>query len=83
MVRFKAGTQAHDVLKILRKHKNGLTREQIMAISGLTVNAACGRIGILLDYSLVYAEGSRRAESGVDVDVYHISKAGRRHLDRN
>ena len=82
----KAGSQAYQCLVAISKAPDGLTREQVIEITGLKESAACGRLNSLgkgkdgtgLHY--IFVSGLRESSAGVLCDIYHITQAGREYL---
>lgn len=55
----KAGTQRAQLFAIIAEHKNGLTRNELSRVSGVPINAVCGRVNEMLKSDQVF-EGPRR-----------------------
>ena len=91
----RGGKQRRAVLAALAEHVyDGLTRAELAAKAGISVQAACGRLGELRDPDagehLVLARGPlvcvapwrRPGGHGTDVTVYLITAAGLRELEK-
>jgi len=46
----KASTQRAVILKTLLDHPNGYTRRELSRVTGLEINAVCGRVNEILKY---------------------------------
>lgn len=51
-----AGTQAAKIFALLKKHKKGLTYNEIQRLTGLKINAICGRMAELRRIELTNGE---------------------------
>lgn len=87
--RHMVGRQCMEILRAIGVHGPMARFELLLRIDGLSEKAACGRIGemknpdrhrpaILQREPLLAVTGKARAPSGVNVDVYDLTEAGRK-----
>ena len=79
----KARSAGMTVLRSVANNSfTGLTREQICAFTGVLNQTAAGRLNVLKRAGLVKVEGSRKAKTGFQQEVYYITQEGRDFLAR-
>ena len=63
-------------------HNSGVTREELCRRTGMKESTACGRLKVLQNHGLIKVDGTRKASSGFNVNVYYITQKGRDFLAR-
>ena len=66
-----AESQRLAILHFLKRYPDGLSRQEISALMGISINAVCGRIKELLEFGTVYEDGKRR-NSNTGKDNYVV-----------
>ena len=77
----KAKTAAMRVLRVIEQYpKTGRSREEVCMYLRMKESTACGRLKVLQDHGLIKVDGTRKASSGFNVNVYYITQKGRDFL---
>ena len=71
-----ATPQANALLLILAEASGGLTRAELIHLSGVKESSACARLKDLADGGIIEVRGVRMGPYAVDQQVYHATAKG-------
>lgn len=68
--------QANALLLLISEASGGLTRADLVRLSGVKESSACARLKDMQDGDIIEVRGIRPGPYGMDVQVYHATPAG-------
>jgi hypothetical protein len=71
-----ATPQANALLLILAKASGGLTRAELIHLSGVKESSACARLRDMCDGGIIEVRGVRMGPYGTEQQVYHVTPKG-------
>ena len=71
-----ATPQANALLLILAEASGGLTRAELIHLSGVKESSACARLKDLADGGIIEVRGVRMGPYGTEQQVYHATERG-------
>jgi DNA-binding PadR family transcriptional regulator len=71
-----ATPQCNALLLLISEASRGLTRADLITLSGVKESSACARLKDMQDGGIIEVRGIRPGPYGMDVQVYHITPKG-------
>jgi len=71
-----ATPQCNALLLLISNASRGLTRADLITLSGVKESSACARLRDMQDGGIIEVRGIRPGPYGMDVQVYHITPKG-------
>jgi hypothetical protein len=68
--------QCNTLLLYLQVFSAGLTRAELIRLSGIKESSCCARLKDMVDGGIIEVRGIRPGPYGMDVQVYHITERG-------